>query len=211
MNDWDCNIINEKVTIIKFDGKCKQIDAYNDFIYKYSVNYDWCAFFDMDEFIVLKKSKTINDFLNDYSNYNGIGINWVMFVSYGEEYTFFNNDGVVKRFIFRDKRQNPHIKSIINLNKCRENNIYINMYNVHFPLNIEMVDSKLNILYNTAFNENNTIDVAQLNHYYFKTKEEFELKCARGRCDVPVHLDVNDWYNQDNIEILKDLDDYNFL
>ena len=65
MNDWDCNIINEKVTIIKFDGKCKQIDAYNDFIYKYSVNYDWCAFFDMDEFIVLKKSKTINDFLQN--------------------------------------------------------------------------------------------------------------------------------------------------
>ena len=37
-----------------------------------SDGYDWVAFFDVDEFLVLKKHKNIKDFIEVYKDYNGL-------------------------------------------------------------------------------------------------------------------------------------------
>ena len=41
---------------------------YNNFYNKFKNNFKWCAFFDLDKFIVLYKSNDINTFLNKYIN-----------------------------------------------------------------------------------------------------------------------------------------------
>ena len=43
-------------------SKCPQIEAYKDFIK--TVDYDWCAFIDIDEFITLDGYSTIREYLN---------------------------------------------------------------------------------------------------------------------------------------------------
>ena len=53
-------VSNNFVKIIDIRGKtCYQLKAYNDCYEKNSKNYDWFMFFDVDEFLVLEKHKTI--------------------------------------------------------------------------------------------------------------------------------------------------------
>ena len=40
------------VHLIEWDGICQQIPAYNDFISRFSKDYDWALFIDVDEFFV---------------------------------------------------------------------------------------------------------------------------------------------------------------
>ena len=48
-NDWRCSLDNPKVTKIPFDGRSKQIEAYNNFLTHSSSEYQWVAFFDVDD------------------------------------------------------------------------------------------------------------------------------------------------------------------
>lgn len=80
-NDWNSGIKNEKVTNIHVKGHRQQIPTYNNFIKNNKSNYDWVAFIDVDEFLVLKKHKNIHEFINDYKNEDAIGVNWVFLVT----------------------------------------------------------------------------------------------------------------------------------
>lgn len=42
-------------------------------------NYDWMLYLDADEFLILPKFENINSFLQNYENYQQVGINWVFF------------------------------------------------------------------------------------------------------------------------------------
>lgn len=92
--------INEKyVTIIDFREKqyC-QIEAYKHCYDNYNDEYDWFAFFDADEFLWIKNSQSINDFLNNnkFNNAKLIYINWVC---YGDnEHLYYENKPVIERF-----------------------------------------------------------------------------------------------------------------
>lgn len=56
-----------------------QIKAYNDFIDKHYSEYRFAAFFDVDEFLCLKKDSSLEDFLARYDDVYGVGINWRVF------------------------------------------------------------------------------------------------------------------------------------
>ena len=58
-NNWRCNIKSSQVTLIPFDGLAKQIEAYNHFLKNYKDDYDWVGFLDVDEFLVLRKDKSV--------------------------------------------------------------------------------------------------------------------------------------------------------
>ena len=62
-NDWEYTNSSDKVTVIPFPGKCQQLPAYNDFIKNFYDRYDYAAFFDVDEFLVLKENPSIQDFI----------------------------------------------------------------------------------------------------------------------------------------------------
>lgn len=199
-NNWRCKLNNDNIVKIPFDGNTKQIDAYNDFIQKYSNRYQWAAFFDVDEFLVLKQDKNIKDFISNYIDYNGIGINWCIFGSNGIE-KINNNYNVLSRFTKRQKEINQHIKTILKLNKS----VFMM---VHNP-NVVIVDPNKNKI-TGPFNHKGDDKIAQLNHYFTKSKEEFELKINRGRADSPVNRTFNEFFHLDKNEI-DDLNAYNFI
>lgn len=200
-NDWYCNVEHPNIVKIQFDGKEKQIDSYNDFIKNHSNDYDWVAFFDVDEFLVLKKHQNIKDFLQEFSEYNAIGINWVLF---GDN-NLDKVDGeysVIKRFTKRQKNVNNHVKCII------KPNVSITM-SVHNP-NIPWVDPHKrnnNGPYNTL---NPNDDIVQLNHYFCKTKEEFITKCERGRADIIQNRPIS-YFDEHNFNEKEDLNAHNFF
>jgi hypothetical protein len=56
------------------------------------------------------------------------------------------------------------------------------------------------------------MDVAYINHYHNKTKEDWELRCKRGRVDCDLGHDYNRWDEEININNqVEDLSAYNFL
>lgn len=64
--------------------KYSQVRCYNHCIQNDKDNFQWIAFFDTDEFIVLKDGSTcIKQFMKKYENFAGLGINWKCFGSSG--------------------------------------------------------------------------------------------------------------------------------
>jgi hypothetical protein len=199
-NNWRCSLENKNITKIPFDGEVMQTMAYNHFIQNLSSEFDWAAFFDVDEFLVLKKHKDINEFINDYKEFNGIGINWVMFGSNGIKNTN-GNYNVLSRFTKKSSKLNKHIKSIVKLNK----NIIMS---VHNP-NTQIVNTNKELI-SGPFNPNGDYEIAQLNHYFTKSEEEFKLKIERGRADTTQKRIISNYDVHNSANDIEDLTAFNF-
>lgn len=201
-NNWRYNKDREHVIKIPFDGEVKQIISYNTFIQSYAGAYDWAAFMDVDEFLVLKKHKNVHEFIIDYQEYDGIGVNWVLF---GDNNLLApaDNYSVLNRFTKRQKGVNEHIKSIIKLNKKV-------IMRVHNPTNINLIDTNKHN-FRGPFNSKGDDTIAQINHYFTKTKSEFIEKRNRGRADCNFLRSLNefDYHNFNDIDDFIALEFYN--
>lgn len=198
-NDWASNVEDPKVIKYPVTGVRQQIPSYNNFIKSHKNEYDWAAFLDIDEFLVLKKHKTIHDFINEYKDNDSIGINWVLF---GDNNLNETDDyRVIDRFTMRQNSTNPHVKSIINLKSA----CFMTVHN-HTG---KSVDTNLKRIDNKPHNENGPIDIAQINHYFCKTKDEFIKKINRGRADTGEYRDISE-FNKHNFNEIEDLTAYNF-
>lgn len=191
---------SNKVTIIHFPGKTKQLEAYNIFTRTYKKKHKWCAFIDCDEFISLKKHNTIMDFLNEYNNYNSIAINWLMF---GTSHKIsYSSEPVTKRFQYCSSVLHHHIKCITKIANIDK---YISP---HYPelLQGNIYDVNNNIIVGPS-NTNFDMKVICIHHYYTKSEEEFLKKIKRGKSDIDekrsidelngIHLQNNDVFNSD--------------
>jgi hypothetical protein len=204
MNNWRTDIEHPQVTKIEFDGVSQQRNAYLNFTTHRKHDYDWAAFFDVDEFLVLKKHKVVQDFVQDYNNHVGIGINWYMFGNNGHTEVIDNEYSQIKRFTKRGSVMNEHVKTILN---CRINSTM----DIHNPYNLR-ITSPNRVLFQGPFNRNTNDEIAQINHYYCKTRLEFIEKCDRGRADSPMYRNTYEInyppHNQNDVE---DLWAYNFM
>lgn len=200
-NDWRTTIENPKVVKLEMDGINRQRDAYNHFIINYHKEYDWVAFFDVDEFLVLKKHKNIKNFIQDYKEFPGIGINWVLFGDSGLTKTS-GDFSLLRRFTKRQWIINHHIKTIMKLNPNF-------IMDVHNP-NTYLVDTNKK-KFSGPFNYNGHNDIAQLNHYFCKTIEEFKHKCSKGRADSATVMRHISEFDDHNFNDVEDLDAYNFF
>jgi len=177
-HNWHCNIDRYNVHKINWGesniqntpGTSIQVGAYNDFIQNNHKNYDWVAFFDVDEFLVLKKHNNVKDFILEYEGVDAIGINWIFFGS--NNLSFDGDYSVLKRFTKRSKFASSTVKCIVKADKN------IN-YMVHNPVNRMTTDTHYNKFWGVT-NDAKKIDIAQLNHYYSKTWDEWKKKQARN-------------------------------
>ena len=193
-NNWRCKVKDDIVTAIEFDGVVKQIPAYNAFIERFGYDYDWAAFIDVDEFVVLKKHENIKEFLKDYDSVeNGIAINWVLFGNNGHEEPS-EKYSVLERFTKREAIPNSHIKTFLKMKR-----FLVKMVNPHHP-NVMLNDTNLSEIIG-PFNTKGNIDVAQINHYFCKTLPEFRKKIARGRADIKTIRRIDDWESNNKNEV----------
>jgi hypothetical protein len=178
-NDWTCNIEQDYLTKLHSNGKNILPQVYNNWLSsKYRNDFDWAAIIDCDEFIVLHKHKTISEFLSEFDadDTAGISPNWFFFGSGGQESPSPNPESLIKRFTFRDKNPNIHVKTIINLK------IKSAMVNPHSP-NKPTIDTNRK-KFSGPFNPNGPTDIIQINHYYHKSKQEWIERLNRGQADA---------------------------
>ena len=169
-----------------------QYIALDDFITKYLFTTDitHVAHIDVDEFIVLKKHKSICDFIDEYivGDCQGIGMNWRHFGSSGR--TEQTNESVTLRFTMCAKNGNCHIKTLF-----KKDN-FLRFYTCHdIQLSNGYIKSTTGSIINGPFNNDINFDIIQLNHYKCKTLPEYRYTQTRGRADVsdavPENIDEN--------------------
>ena len=90
---------DNKVTVVNIkDFNIKQIDFYKMSYLNLVGNFDWVLYYDIDEFLVLKKHKNVNDYLSQekFNNFDVIKINQKMMTNNG--YVIQIDKPVLERF-----------------------------------------------------------------------------------------------------------------
>ncbi len=199
-NDWTCKLDYPFLTKIKWPGKLQQMPAYNHAINTYGDDYDYIAFFDCDEFLVLKKHNNIHDFIKEYGGKN-IAINWQFYGSCGKLKR--ENNSLLKTFTKRNIDAFYVIKTIIYTKLDQW------MPNPHSP-NIPTYDTNNSKIIG-YFNYDGPSDIVVLNHYWAKSREDFEDRIIRGYCDV-IRINgpsIKEW--DDKIDMDCDVEDLTAL
>lgn len=142
-------------------------------------NITFSGFWDVDEFLVLKKHDHVDDFLEEHLSSGALGINWLIFGPSGK--TTYEPTPVTKRFVYREKHINGHVKSLARLSDMNMSVVYPNP---HFPTLVSGAqhdtDGKS---FKGAVNIGGPSDSAVLHHYVTKSYQEFVDKRMRGRAD----------------------------
>ena len=164
-------------------GQAPQAPAYEDCLRRDGAAFDWMMFLDIDEFLNLKRHDTVGDFLADYARYDGVALNWRIFGSSGLQ----EADGrrVTERFLLAAPRRfgpNTAVKTVFKPASV----LAAGVHSPTFRLGSTLVNTsgrKLDVEPN-ALQPRVRFDVAQVNHYFVKSRAEFARKRARGRADV---------------------------
>lgn len=165
------------VIIEDFRNKIKpQMVGYTEIYSKYGNEYDWIAFFDFDEFLILPNHRTISDFLEDKQQFECVLVNWLCMTD--NNLVHYDPRPLMERFtqpmdVLRPIQyqfpDNCHIKSIVKGHlPCVR---FIS--NPHIPTNQLKCCNADGMLVNSTPWQQITYQNAYLKHFTTKTIEEW--------------------------------------
>lgn len=172
----------DKVIIEDYTGVERvQIKAYKELFKKYRNDYDWIAFFDIDEFLVLDGFENVKDFLSGFDA-DEIRLNCKHFTDNDELDVIDGNYNVFDRFIYEAGNidLDRFVKCFIN---CRINKDDVAIYGHGiYDNSINAVDVLNNqIIADSRKTKNLLLIKAWFNHYRTKTIGEYiRQKYNRG-------------------------------
>ena len=217
-NNWQPHIAVPKNThLIDWPGEVQQLNAYNDFISKFSKDYDWALFIDVDEFFVPNQFKDAKEAFAYYKDYYGIGFNWKLFGSNGLEKADYSK-GVIERFTKSQNGLNKHIKTAINFKKCNEMSIidYVRFCNPHFvgiairyffTMRADLMKYVMGPFSEIDMFSTKTWDKPYIAHYITKSKEEFLERRSRVRADTnSARSNLEGFWNEHNLNEVDNFD-----
>ena len=148
---------NEHVHLLEFDGMLvKQVDSYNKWIDEHYNEFHWAAFFDIDEFLLLKNGMhNVHELVKKYNDLHAIKIFWRLFGDSNLKKVVDNNYSVIDRFICSARTLSTTPKTMINLAISKNmNKISAHICKPNEPIAINDAD-------------------AEIAHYIVKTEEEY--------------------------------------
>ena len=191
-----------KVTVIRwpsYPDESAQQTAYRHFLSTYRDWVEWAAVIDLDEFIHLKQDTSISAFLARFPEASAVSINWRIFGSSGE--ASYRRSPMIERFQSASKVEfepNILVKTIHRLQRTRAIHIHYGDYVddlVVSPDGTQLVAG--NHLKQTASN----YAVAQINHYFVKTRDEWVVKNIRCYPDATIRQpEMFEAYDRNEVE-----------
>ncbi len=171
-----------RFTFVPWPGVAQQMPAYNHCLKTFGKDCRWLAYIDVDEFICPMEDDDLRALLAEYEEYAGLAIPWLMFGSSGhlrrpEGMTLKNFQETLPEEY--DARHNI-IKCIVDPART------LKILDPHksFPKEGEYVVSEDHRPVTRGANRViRSVDKVRLNHYFYRSQEEFEAKLARGRSD----------------------------
>ncbi len=143
---------------------------------------EWMAFFDCDEFLVLKAHHSLRDYISDAPDDAGaIGINWQVFGDGG--HASYAPLPVTERFTLgspADAPVNLAFKSLVRCHDVRTQSIHEGRLSSG-----RYVTGSFDALQRKSIGTSVAVDhrLAVLNHYAVKSREEWQRKLTRGHAN----------------------------
>ena len=158
-----------------------QLEAYRDFISRYSGKPWWVAFIDCDEFLFSPSCATVSEALEMIARpeWGAVGVNWMCFGASGQDAPA---PGLVtERFTVRPADNFPpnrHIKSIVRMERiestCR-NPHHFKVRGGTFGESGQEITG--------AFSSAPHHSLLRIHHYHTKSRQEYLNRIARGNAD----------------------------
>ncbi|MBR6712690.1 MAG: glycosyltransferase family 92 protein [Selenomonadaceae bacterium] len=182
------------VDYIPFPGKVMQMVAYNDAVKRFKFHCRYMAFIDGDEFIYPRAIKAdgerysivevLDEVFSQFPNAAGLSINWNRYGSNEQEKADYSR-GVLERFTRRAPRDwfcgkkgdfgNAHVKTIANPRRIKSTYAHIpTFYKDYCSVNA------LGKVAQYYFSTPPTSEKIVVNHYIYKSREEYLIKIERG-------------------------------
>jgi hypothetical protein len=164
------------------DGGPPQLAAYGEGLNRLRDRAKWIAFIDLDEFLLPLQSDDVKEVLRDFEDAAGLVVPWRIFGSSGEE--IWRDEPVITRFTHRapdDHSVNNSVKTIVR-------GRYVRLPGVHTPELAAgtLSDEHRRVVGMTSNPDSHAVADAErlvLNHYFSKSREEWDIKRRKGRAD----------------------------
>ena len=182
----------------KIRGKKRQCDAYNDAIEKYSARAKYIAFLDVDEFLMPAEEggrliDVADSIMAQDKCIGGCTVNWLCYGSGGHEK---KPEGLVtEAYVMRGKddfEANANYKSIVNPRRAFA---FICPHYPTYKRGYYAVNERGVRVDTSTFR--GTYEKLRINHYFTKSKEEYEKKMLRGMADRSSYRTMDDFYRHD--------------
>ena len=157
------------------DGRVGQIAAYNDYLRWHREESRWTAFIDLDEFFFSPGGEPLPEVLAEYSEWPGLAVRWAMFGSAGHK---TRPEGLV---IENYRRRIPfdggiNMKTVADASRTTT---CLSAHHFEYPY-LSAVDENGFPVRGTR-TSSDSVARLRLNHYHWKSEEEYVAKCARMR------------------------------
>lgn len=164
---------NGLVAVIDFPIRHnQQMQAYAECLRNAASASRWLAFIDVDEFVVMRRHKDIKDFLDQYDKFGGVCMHWKMFGSNGH---ISRPKGRVIGSYTQSLSLSSLFKSIVRTDRAIAP---LSPHHFAFRDNFYCVNEDcIPVLSSQSYPLANLI---QLNHYFYKSQQDFEDKVNRG-------------------------------
>ena len=164
------------VHVFRVSGHAQQLPSYNHCLSEFGKDFHWIGFFDLDEFLVPKHVDDLRVMLTEYERYAGLGVNWVGFGTNGHVH---RPEGLLSEHYTRACKEsdwNDHIKCFI-----RPPKVSAFTRDPHFP-SFRLGGVPVNERFQAFWGPRSPFsqERCQINHYYFKSVEDYRHKLSRG-------------------------------
>lgn len=182
------------VDLIPFYGPIRQLEAYNHAIANYKFDCKYIAMIDADEYIVpiedVQVDELIDSLITKYYDHplgfaGGLVLRWQV---YGTSNHKTRPEGLVlENYLYvQNGRLDCHLKTIVNPRVVAK---FINPHYCRYQPNYSSIDSNGNRIKGPT-NSNVPRDIIRLNHYHYKSEEEFiDGRLRKGKADQVVAPD----------------------
>mmetsp|Transcript_24122 Transcript_24122/g.35539 ORF Transcript_24122/g.35539 Transcript_24122/m.35539 type:complete len:357 (-) Transcript_24122:967-2037(-) len=159
------------------DDNDTQTIAYNNCVERFRNDSKYIAFFDDDEFLVLKKHPDVSSMIRDHLPNGSLAINWRLFGTSNK--TMYAPIPVLRRFQYREEETHERVKCIVRTQDFEM------MWTAHAPWLVPdagYTDTSGGGTWKNRFGFNlaRPDDVAVLYHYKYKSEKEwYQKECVR--------------------------------
>lgn len=166
--------------VVELPGREMQVKAYNHALREFGPETRWMGFIDLDEFIVPLATDDLRHFLTDFEDHAGLVINWATYGSSGhvKRPLGLQIESYTQRLPLSEP-VNFHIKSLV---KPASTLGAVNAHSFAYHPGCWAVNPD-RMPISSPFSPP-CHDRIRLNHYFYRSREEFEEKMRRGRADT---------------------------
>jgi hypothetical protein len=135
--------------------------------------YEWVGFLDVDEFVVVKDGSSISEFLRSFPSAAAVALHWRVFGSGGR--TLRSEFPSIRSYTLRAADTNPHVKCFVRPECVVQNR---NPHSFYYRGCRRAVTENGRPV-SGSLSSPATSERAWLNHYHFKSREEYLVKGSR--------------------------------